>query len=43
MYDATNNVVPQNFRDRIRREINEIVSAADAEVDCNDPGYNPIR
>ena len=43
MYDATNNVVPQNFRNRIRREINEIVSAADAEVDCNDPGYNPIR
>ena len=41
-YNATHNLVPQEFQNRIRTEVNEIVShtTADGVVD---PNYNPIR
>ena len=41
-YDATHNVVPQDLKNRIRMEWNEIVSAGDTIVDCNSAEYNPI-
>jgi hypothetical protein len=42
-YDATNQVVPQDFKTQIRLEWNKIVSATVVGVDCNAPSYNPIR
>ncbi len=42
-YDASNLLVPQAFKDRIRLELNEIVTATVREVDCNAPDCNPIR
>ena len=43
-YDATNHLVPQAFKDRIRLELNEIVTATvRGGVDCNAPDYNPIQ
>jgi hypothetical protein len=42
-YDATHNLVPQEFKLRIRMELNEVVSAGVSGVDCNAPNYNPIR
>ncbi len=42
-YDATNQVVPQDFKTQIRLEWNEIVSATVVGVDCDAPSYNPIR
>jgi hypothetical protein len=39
-YNETNNLVPQEFKNRIRMEVNEIVSqATGSDVD---PNYNPI-
>jgi Transcriptional activator of glycolytic enzymes len=42
-YNATHNVVPQDLKNRIRMEWNEIVSAGDVNLDCNSTEYNPIR
>jgi len=42
-YDATHNLVPQDLKNRIRMEWNEIVSAEDASIDCNSAEYNPIH
>jgi hypothetical protein len=42
-YDATNQVVPQDFKTQIQLEWNEIVSATVVGVDCDAPSYNPIR
>jgi hypothetical protein len=41
-FDATNNVVPQDLKNRIQMEWNEIVSAADTNVGCHSASYNPI-
>ena len=42
-FDATHNIVPQEFKTRIRMELNEVVSAGVDGVDCSAPNYNPIR
>ena len=42
-YDATHNLVPQEMKNRIQMEWNEIVLAGDSAVDCNLSEYNPIR
>ncbi len=42
-YDATNNVVPHDFKNQIRMEWNEVVSATVVGIECDAPGYNPIR
>jgi hypothetical protein len=42
-YDSTNHLVPQAFKDRIRLDLNAIVTATVRGVDCNAPDYNPIR
>ncbi len=41
-YDATNQVVPQDFKTQIRLEWNKIVSATVVRVDCDAPSYNLI-
>ena len=42
-YDATHNLVPQEFKLRIRMELNKVVSAGVSGVNCSAPNYNPIR
>jgi hypothetical protein len=43
-FDAANHVVPQAFKDRIRVQWNEIVTATvEGVVDCNAIDYNPIQ
>jgi hypothetical protein len=42
-FDAEVKLVPEDFKERIKMEWNEIVSAADLGVDCNDERYNPVR
>jgi hypothetical protein len=42
-YNATNNIVPQEMKNRIQMEWNEIVSAGEGNnVDCTSSDYNPI-
>jgi hypothetical protein len=41
-YDDTHNVVPQDFKTRIKMELNEVVSAGANGVDTNLPNFNPI-
>ncbi len=42
-YNTTNHLVPQAFKDRIRWDLNAIVTATVRGVDCNAPDYNLIR
>ncbi len=42
-YDATHNLVPQEMKNRIQMEWNEIALAGDSAVDSNLSEYNPIR
>jgi hypothetical protein len=42
-YDATYQVVPQDFKTQIRLEWNKIVSATVVGVDCDVLSYYPIR
>ena len=39
---STNNIVPQDFRDRVKRELNEILRAA-GDVNVDNPDFNPVR
>jgi hypothetical protein len=42
-FDAEMGLVPEDFKERIKMEWNEIVTAGDSGVDCNDERYNPVR
>jgi hypothetical protein len=39
---STNNIVPQDFRDRVKRELNEILRAA-GDINVDNPDFNPVR
>ena len=41
--DAEMKIVSEDFKERIKMEWNEIVTAADSGVDCDDERYNPVR
>jgi hypothetical protein len=42
-FDVEMKIVPEDFKERIKMEWNEIVTAADSGVDCDDERYNPVR
>ena len=41
-YDVEHNIVPQDFKQRIKMELKEIITATVVGVDCDDAHYNPI-
>ena len=43
LFNASNHVVPQAFKDRIQEQWNEIIIATVKEVDCNAKDYYPIQ
>ena len=42
-YDNKNHIVPEDFKQEIKMEWNEIIMASVVGVDCDAVGYNPIK